>query len=340
MEQTTQEYLDIGLKDLWYPVIASWELGAEPLGITRLEENIVLWRDKSGVVSAIEDRCPHRGARLSMGWNLGDRVACWYHGVEVDGKGIVQDVPAVKSCPIIGTECLRSYPVIEKHGVIFVYFGATDAAVAALNFPQELEDEAFSHFVCTANWQCNYQYAIDNVMDPMHGAYLHAVSHSMDCGDKSAEMHIVNKEKGFIFEKINQSGVNFDWVEFVNDGGVFLKLSIPYKKRFGYGGEFFIVGMVVPVDRDNCRVFFWRIRKVQGFERNVWRFMYRTHLEKLHWDVLEQDRVVLENLAPNARHKEFLYAHDSGMSRVRRLMKKAAESQIAHVANAVSPPAN
>ena len=40
---------------------------------------------------------------------------------------------------------------------------------------------------------------------------------------------------------------------------------------------------------------------MSGWQRNVWRFLYRNHLEQLHWDVLEQDRIILENLAPNAR---------------------------------------
>ncbi|WP_228270773.1 DHHA1 domain-containing protein, partial [Acinetobacter nosocomialis] len=42
-------------------------------------------------------------------------------------------------------------------------------------------------------------------------------------------------------------------------------------------------------------------------------------------DVLEQDRIILENLAPNARAREFLYQHDVGLARLRRLMKKEAE---------------
>ncbi|MDS0114319.1 3-phenylpropionate dioxygenase, partial [Enterobacter hormaechei subsp. steigerwaltii] len=93
--------------------------------------------------------------------------------------------------------------------------------------------------------------------------------------------------------------------------------------------HFFIVGMVVPEDNDNCRVFFWRIRRVQGWQRDMWRFMYRNRLEKLHWEVLEQDRVVLESLAPNARDHEYLYQHDVGLSRLRRMMQKAAKEQLA-----------
>ncbi len=85
MTTTVQNYLDKGLRGLWYPVLASWEVQSAPVGITRLGEQIVVWRNNDGQVQALEDRCPHRGARLSMGWNLGDRIACWYHGVEVAG---------------------------------------------------------------------------------------------------------------------------------------------------------------------------------------------------------------------------------------------------------------
>ncbi len=49
----------------WYPILSSWEVSSNPIGITRLEEQIVLWRDDKGQIHALEDRCPHRGARLS-----------------------------------------------------------------------------------------------------------------------------------------------------------------------------------------------------------------------------------------------------------------------------------
>jgi len=68
MTTTVQNYLDKGLRGLWYPVLASWEVQSAPVGITRLGEQIVVWRNKDGQVQALEDRCPHRGARLSMGW--------------------------------------------------------------------------------------------------------------------------------------------------------------------------------------------------------------------------------------------------------------------------------
>lgn len=330
VEREAARILNTGIRNLWHPVAASWQIGNAPIGVTRLGENIALWRDAEGKVHAIEDRCPHRGARMSLGWNLGDRLACWYHGVEMDKDGVVRSVPAIKSCTLEGKKCIRSYPVQERAGAVFLWFGIDpEAAPAELVLPEEINGGEWSHFLCVSNWKVNYRYAVDNVMDPMHGAYLHAVSHSMAYGDKQAEMRVRKTPTGLVFEKTNQQGVNFDWVEIADTGALSLRLSIPYRKRFGPGGSFFIVGFATPVDAENCQVYFWRCRKVQGWQRNVWRFFYRNRLEGLHWAVLEQDRVVLEELPRNARDNEFLYEHDVGLARVRRLLETRAKEQAA-----------
>ncbi|VEC82526.1 Vanillate O-demethylase oxygenase subunit [Raoultella ornithinolytica] len=226
-----------------------------------------------------------------------------------------------------GQRCVRSYHVQEAHGAIFLWFAATpDQQPEPLTFPEELADsDKYSNFLCTAAWKCNYQYALENVMDPMHGTYLHSSSHSMAEGDRKADMVLQPTKTGFIFEKKGQSGVNFDWVELGNSGAYWMRLSIPYKKRFGPGGHFWIVGMVVPEDNDNCRVFFWRIRGVQGWQRDLWRLCIATVWKNCTGKVLEQDRVVLESLAPNARDHEYLYQHDVGLSRLRRDDAKSGE---------------
>ncbi len=335
-----EQLLSLGLRNLWYPIAPSWMVRRAPVGVTRLGERIVVWRDDAGAVHALEDRCPHRGARLSLGWNLGDRLACSYHGVEVADDGTVARVPAVEGCPLEGQRCVKSYRCLERHDAIFVWFSdALHAEPAPLELPEELTSDAYANFLCTAAWRCSYRYVIDNVMDPMHGAYLHAKSHSMGRGDKSAVMRITKTTHGLMFEKAGQRGVNFDWTEWGETGAQWMRLAIPYGKEAGPGGPFIIVGCVTPVDADNCRVFFWRIRKAEGWQRDAWRFLFRTHLEGLHWEVLEQDRVLLENLAPDAREHEFLYQHDTGLARIRRLFQERAEQQIDALAAATGAAA-
>ena len=328
MKDRIDALLSTGLRNYWYPVCASWQLKDGPLGLTRLGENIVLWRDGEAV-HALEDRCPHRGARLGMGWNLGNRLACWYHGVQVKGDGVVADVPAVENCALVGKQAVKSYPAKETHGAVFVYFGdQLHREPPPLELPEQLTSPEWSSFLCTAAWKCDYRYAVENVMDPMHGTYLHAQSHSMAQGDKRAQFDVRMTPTGLVFEKANQKGVNFDWVEWGESGAAWMRLSIPYQKKYGPGGPFYIVGFTTPIDAEHSQVFFWRCRKVQGWQRHVWRFLYRNRLEGLHWDVLEQDRTLLENMAPDARRREFLYQHDVGMARVRRLLEMKAREQL------------
>jgi hypothetical protein len=97
----------------------------------------------------------------------------------------------------------------------------------------------------------------------------------------------------------------------------------------GPGGNFGIIFMTVPItDRLNAN-FFWRNRKVQGWRRSVWKFLYRNRLEARHWQVLEQDRALAENLEPDANQREILYDHDVGVVRVRRWLHEQAAAQLA-----------
>ena len=164
--QDVEQRVALGPLNRWWPVAASWMVTDKPQGLTRLGEQIVVWRDKDGMVHCVEDRCPHRGARLSMGWNLGDRIACWYHGVEVGGDGVVKDVPAVSECPMVGGKMVKSYPCFEHMDGIFVWFGdELHEEPDEFEFPEEFHSDEWAAMLCTAHWECNWTYAVDNVMD-------------------------------------------------------------------------------------------------------------------------------------------------------------------------------
>ncbi|HEY5609501.1 MAG TPA: aromatic ring-hydroxylating dioxygenase subunit alpha [Alphaproteobacteria bacterium] len=333
MSDPVERLLDLGLRNRWYPVCPSWWIKDKPVAMTRLGEGMVVWRDKAGAVHALQDRCPHRGARLSQGFvaGNGDRLQCWYHGVEVKSDGVVAAVPAVDACPLVGQRAVKSYPVREIQGGVFAYFGdALHSEPCELVLPEELANPgAFGAFLCTARWECNNRYALENVIDPMHGTFLHSVSHSMSEGARTARMAIRKTPHGFYFEKKDQQNVNFDWVEVGDTGTLWMRLSIPYQKKFGPGGPFFINAWATPIDENTTQFFAWRLRKVQGWQRDLWNFFYKTRLEGPHWDVLEQDRAILEAMAENARDHEFLYQHDMGVAHLRRMLLDEAKAQVA-----------
>ncbi|HEY9064713.1 MAG TPA: Rieske 2Fe-2S domain-containing protein, partial [Burkholderiaceae bacterium] len=67
-------------RSLWHPVASAADLVDAPLPVQLLAEPLVLWRDAAGAAHAFADRCPHRGARLSLGCVRGGELECPYHG--------------------------------------------------------------------------------------------------------------------------------------------------------------------------------------------------------------------------------------------------------------------
>jgi phenylpropionate dioxygenase-like ring-hydroxylating dioxygenase large terminal subunit len=169
---------------------------------------------------------------------------------------------------------------------------------------------------------------MENVIDPMHGAYLHKQSHTMSEGDLTAEFQVRETDTGFSFEKKGQRNVNFDWTEWIETDMHLMRLEIPYPKTGGPGGPFTIIGSYVPITREAAGIFFWRCRKVSGWQRDTWRFLYKNRLEARHWTVLEQDRVAMEHMEPDANQREHLYQHDMGIVRLRRILRNLAQQQL------------
>jgi phenylpropionate dioxygenase-like ring-hydroxylating dioxygenase large terminal subunit len=182
--------------------------------------------------------------------------------------------------------------------------------------------------LCYAEWKMFWRYLYDNNMDPMHGAFLHAKSHSMFAGSTEAAFRTRETPTGFFVEKEAQRDTNFDWSELVDDGSLYARLEIPYPPSGGPGGNFGIIAYGTPIDERTTACFFWRTRKVSGWQRDTWRFLYKNRLEARHWHVLEQDRTMLADTEAGLERHEHLYGHDVGVVRLRRHLANVAREQL------------
>jgi phenylpropionate dioxygenase-like ring-hydroxylating dioxygenase large terminal subunit len=324
--RSPEDLLESGLPNLWYLIARSEDVTDRPVALKRLDRNIVLWRGTNGEINIVEDYCPHRGAPLSMGEVVNGNIACAYHGVQLTGGGVVAEVPPTPSCPLVGQKAIKSYPTRELAGGIWAYFGdAAHGAVPEPIFPEEITDDAYTSFLFTATWQCNWQVALDNRTDPVHGSFLHAGTFTLGRGRKDTELKIVATKDGFETSRDNQRGVNIDWHEvfFVPGNSFWVRTEIPYPAAIG-GGSFRIVGLPTPIDRDSTYFWVYRSRKISGFDRDLWRFLYKNRLEARSNFVVEQDRVMLEAIPLEARQREKLLQVDVAIARLRRMLRTEA----------------
>jgi nitrite reductase/ring-hydroxylating ferredoxin subunit len=84
----------------WWALALSEEVtGKKPLSVDIGDRPVVLWRDLKGQARALEDRCPHRRAPLSLGCIRKEGwIQCGYHGWSYDGEtGRVMEIPNLKN---------------------------------------------------------------------------------------------------------------------------------------------------------------------------------------------------------------------------------------------------
>src|SRR5260221_564602 len=109
------------------PVLLSWELPGGDCPSVRVKclgERMVAFRDTHGRLGLIDEFCAHRGVSLWFGRNEECGLRCPYHGWKYDVTGQCVEVP---SEPAESGFCqkikLKSYPIPERGGVIWVYMG-------------------------------------------------------------------------------------------------------------------------------------------------------------------------------------------------------------------------
>lgn len=330
--EAIENLLNDGLRDQWYVIAKSSQIKpGQPFATRVLGMDLVLWRDSSGKLQCVEDFCPHRGAPLSRGTVRGDHVSCAYHGVCVDGDGVVAKVAALPGCLLEGRRKLKSFIVEEHRDGVFAWIpDLSEEAPLPLRLPYEFADDEYTMFLTTGVWKTNYRYALENIADPMHGPYLHSGTFTLSEGTREDTVRLGNVDYGFDVSRVEQQGENFDWSEVILESGTpHCRVNIPYPAAGGPGGMMRVVNFITPIDQKSCRIYFWRMRRVSGIEREAWRFLFRTSFEPLHWAVLEQDREILEAMRQDARYRENLYQHDLGITRLRQKMTKMARAQLA-----------
>ncbi len=158
----------------WYAILESKEISkGKPITVKRLAENLVFWREQSGKLCCIIDRCCHRGASLGCGKVHGDNIECPFHGFQYDGNGRVCVIPANgKNEPVPPHYNVQSYLVKEAYGLVWLWYGEERTILPELPFFDDLK-EGFSYATFKDHWNVHYSRAIENQLDVVHLPFVH-----------------------------------------------------------------------------------------------------------------------------------------------------------------------
>ncbi|OED40016.1 vanillate O-demethylase oxygenase [Chromatiales bacterium (ex Bugula neritina AB1)] len=161
------------VENAWY--VAGWasEFADQPVKITVLEQELVLYRKTDGQVCALRDLCPHKLLPLSMGKVDGDTIQCGYHGTVFNAQGHCIRVPGQEIIP--KRQCVDVFPVHEKNNIVWVWMGDADQADTSQVFdlPQFHDKTWRAHHGDALHIESNYLNVAENLVDPAHVSFVH-----------------------------------------------------------------------------------------------------------------------------------------------------------------------
>jgi len=160
------------IRNQWYVVLDSTQVAHKPIGVLRLNEKLVFWRDMSGKVVCLVDQCSHRGASLCMGQLKDNHIQCPFHGLEFDSSGRCCLIPANgRQQPVEERFAVTSYPTHEAHGFIWIWWGKQPPTTLPRFFTNI--NKSFSYSRLCDPWNTHYSRAIENQLDVVHLPFVH-----------------------------------------------------------------------------------------------------------------------------------------------------------------------
>ncbi len=123
----------------WHPIASSTDLVARHVFAGAIwGQELALWRADDGHVNVWENRCLHRGVRLTIGVNLGSELMCQYHGWRYANRTAgCTYIPAHPADAPARTICNRVYPALERHGLVWAALEGTVEEAALPDLPAD-----------------------------------------------------------------------------------------------------------------------------------------------------------------------------------------------------------
>ena len=175
------------LRRYWQPIAAAAQLDEKPtLAVKVLDEELVLYKDRSGTLGLLDRVCPHRRVDLSYGIPEQDGLRCMYHGWMFDESGQCIEQPFEETVHPDGRfkekVKTRAYPVEVLGGLVWAYMGPEPAPLLP-RWDLFVEENAVRQ-VGLSIVPCNWLQIVENALDPVHVEWLHGAYGLYILGDE------------------------------------------------------------------------------------------------------------------------------------------------------------
>lgn len=251
------------------------------------DQDLVLWRGDDGVARAVEAHCPHLGAHLGEGGCVvGDTLRCPFHGWRFGADGRCVEVPYSPTgrVPRVG---LRTWPVVEQGGLVFVWHDPDGGAPAWQVPPFEGDDYTARR---EADWivPSHPQELMENTADIAHFGYLHGARNHRYLRDWRAEGPLADTVIGFSASGA-ALGAPVDWIDLEIHFALYGLGYLVIDSRVAAAGvDGRIRVCATPIDAAHVRVFFMsNVRKMpdDGFTSMVERLFHEAALADFKQDL-------------------------------------------------------
>ncbi|MCU0568077.1 MAG: aromatic ring-hydroxylating dioxygenase subunit alpha [Oculatellaceae cyanobacterium Prado106] len=187
-------------QNFWYPVLPAVDLQDEPVAFELLGQRLVLWRDGTGQVAVMRDRCCHRTAQLSRGKVVDGNLRCPYHGWQFNAKGICVQVPQLADMPIPASYRVSAYPSAERYGYLWVCLGEPIAPLPEIPEAEQPGFRVIPEFY--EMWHCSGLRLMENSFDNAHLSFVHAATFGLQQEPAPADSEITELADGFQFQSV------------------------------------------------------------------------------------------------------------------------------------------
>lgn len=284
-------------EDFWYVVAESHELArSQVISRSVLGEWLAIFRDESGKVAALQDRCLHRTAQISRGRVADGKLQCPYHGWTYRADGTVIQIPSLGPDFKEGSRCARSYEVVEQENYIYVKLSSDRPDTRPFSMPCHGK-KGYTTIRLQNLFRNNVTNCAENFVDIPHTTFVHPKIFR-DARREKFGAH-VERVDGRVKVTYKNEKKNFGWFSwFLNPSGMeightdefFMPNVTSVHYRFGGENHFIITSQSVPVNEEETLVY-----TDLTYNYGPWTLVSRPLVRWQAQTIIDQDVEILNN---------------------------------------------